>query len=310
MENNIQISNQNDDEIDIKELFAVLWAGRLKIIAITIIFAFASLTYALIVPNQYQATALLAPSQSDGGDLSGALGQLGGLASLAGVSIGGGESTESQIAQEIMQSWSFIENFIKKNNLMISIYAVNGWDEESNQLIIDEDIYDPGTKTWLVEDDSGQYGPPSSWQLFESFTEMLSISQDKKNGFVNVSVEYYSPRIAKIWLDLYISSINKHMQERQVRKVSRNIEYLNAQIEKTEIAEMQEVFYTIIQEQIKSKMLAEASPEYAFTIVSPSMVPEEESQPKRALICVLGVLLGGMLSVFLVLVQHYTRKSD
>ena len=310
MENNIQISNQNDDEIDIRELFAVLWAGRLKIIAITIIFAFASLTYALIVPNQYQATTLLAPSQSDGGDLSGALGQLGGLASLAGVSIGGGESTESQIAQEIMQSWSFIENFIKKNDLMISIYAVNGWNEESNELIIDEDIYDPETKTWLVEDDSGQYGPPSSWQLFESFTEMLSISQDKKNGFVNVSVEYYSPRIAKIWLDLYISSINKHMQERQVRKVSRNIEYLNAQIEKTEIAEMQEVFYTIVQEQIKSKMLAEASPEYAFTIVSPSMVPEENSQPKRALICVLGVLLGGMLSMFLVLVQHYTRKSD
>ena len=29
---------------------------------------------------------------------------------------------------------------------------------------------------------------------------------------------------------------------------------------------MQEVFYTIIEEQIKSKMLAEASPDYAFTI--------------------------------------------
>ena len=46
------------------------------------------------MPNQYKATALLAPAQSSGGGLSGALGQLGGLASLAGVSIGGGESSE------------------------------------------------------------------------------------------------------------------------------------------------------------------------------------------------------------------------
>ena len=171
MEKNIQISNQYDDEIDLRELFAVLWAGRLKIIAITIIFAFASLIYALLVPNQYQATALLAPSQSDGGDLSGALGQLGGLASLAGVSIGGADSTESQIAQEIMKSWSFIENFIAENDLAVEVYAAENWDKGTNKLQIDQDIYDTKTKTWLVEDDYGQQGPPSSWELYESFSE-------------------------------------------------------------------------------------------------------------------------------------------
>ena len=175
---------------------------------------------------------------------------------------------------------------------------------------IDQDIYDTKTNTWLVEDDYGQQGAPSSWELYEAFSEIYAVSEDKKSGFVSVSMEYYSPQIAKQWLDLYISAINKHMQERQMKKVITNIEYLEAQIEKTEIAEMQEVFYTIIEEQIKSKMLAEASPDYAFTAVSPSMVPEEKSQPKRALICVLGMLLGGMLSVLLVMVMHYARKSD
>ena len=135
-------------------------------------------------------------------------------------------------------------------------------------------------------------------------------SEDKKSGLVSVSIEYYSPQIAKQWLDLYISAINKHMQERQVEKVSNNISYLEAQIEKTSIAEMREVFYTIIEEQTKNKMVAEASPDYAFVAVSPSMVPEEKSQPKRALICILGTLLGGMLSVLLVLVMHYAKKSD
>ena len=310
MDNNTQISNHFDDEIDLRELFTVLWAGRVKIIAITAIFAVASVIYALSVPNQYKATILLSPSQSANSGISGALGQLGGLASLAGVSIGGGESNESQLAQEIMKSWGFVEGFISENDLAVEVYAAEGWDRGSNSLQIDQDVYDPETNTWLVEDDFGQQGPPSSWELYESFSERLGVSEDKKSGLISVSIEYYSPQIAKQWLDLYVSAINKHMQKRQMIKVTRNIEYLEAQIEKTAITEMREVFYTIIEEQIKSKMLAEASPNYAFEAVSPSMVPAEKSQPKRALICILGVLLGGMLSVLLVLVMHYSRKSD
>ena len=305
MENNTQISDQYDDEIDLRELFAVLWAGKAKIIVITAVFAIASVIYALSVPNQYKATALLAPAQQDSGGISGALGQLGGLASLAGVSIGGGDSSEAQVAQEIMKSWSFIEGFIADNDLAVEVSAVDGWDKDTNRLLINNDIYDVENKNWVSED-----GPPSSWQLFKAFSGRVAVSEDKKSGFISVSIEYYSPQIAKQWLDLYISAINKHMQERQVAKVSNNIEYLEAQIEKTSITEMQEVFYTIIEEQIKSQMLAEASPDYAFVAVSPSMVPEEKSQPKRALICILGTLLGGMLSVLLVLVMHYARKSD
>ena len=305
-----QVPNQYDDEIDLRELFGVLWAGRLKILVITAVFALASVVYALSVPNQYKATALLSPAQSSGGGLSGALGQLGGLASLAGVSIGGGGSSEAQVAQEIMKSWNFIEGFIKSNDLAVEIYAAEGWSRSSNSLQINSDLYDESDSQWLVENnETGELGPPSSWKLFEDFSGMLSVSEDKKSGLVSVSVEYYSPQIAKHWLDLYVAAINGHMQERKMAEVTRNITYLEAQIKKTNIAEMKEVFYTIIEEQIKSKMLAEASPDYAFVPVSPSMVPEQKSQPKRALICILGTLLGGMLSVLWVLVLHYGRAK-
>ena len=311
MENNSQMNDQYDDEIDLRELFGVLWGNKIKIIGITAVFSVVSVIYALSVPNQYKASALLAPAQQQSGGLSGALGQLGGLASLAGVSIGGGESSEAQVAQEIMKSWSFIEGFIADNDLAVEVYAAEGWSRESNQLKFDNDVYAVKTKTWLVKNDNiGRLGPPTSWQLFEKFSEMLAVSEDKKSGLISISIEYYSPQIAKQWLDLYISSINKHMQARQVVKVSNNIEYLEAQIEKTSITEMQEVFYTIIEEQIKSQMLAEASPDYAFVAVSPSMVPEEKSQPKRALICILGTLLGGILSVLTVLLLHFARKPD
>ena len=310
MQNEVQNESQYDDEIDLRELFGVLWAGKVKIIAITAVFAVASVIYALSVPNQYKATALLAPAQSDGGGLSGALGQLGGLASLAGVSLGGGESGEAQIAQEIMKSWSYIEGFIADNNIAVEVYAAEGWSKGSNTLQINNDAYDVETAEWLLEDESGAIKLPSSWQLFQAFSGMLSVSEDKKSGLVSVSIEYYSPQIAKQWVDMYIESINRFMQQRQIDKVTRNINYLQEQIEKTAIAEMQEVFYTIIEEQTKNKMLAEASPDYVFVAVGPSMVPELKSQPKRALICILGTLLGGMLSVLLVLIMHYAKKSD
>ena len=305
-----QLLNQYDYEIDLRELFGILWAGRVKIIAITAMFAVASIYYALSVPNQYKATALIAPAKSDGGGLSGALGKLGGLASLAGVSIGGGDSSEAQIALEIMKSWSFIEDFLADNDLAAELSAVEGWSKDSNQLQFNHDVYNATTKTWLIENNAGEVGPPSSWSLFEAFSGRLTISVDKKSGLVSVSIEYYSPHIAKRWLDLYVTAINAHMQRRQVTKVTNNINYLQAQIAKTSMSEMREVFYTIIEEQTKNKMVAEASPEYAFVVVSPSMVPEQKSQPKRAQICILITLLGGMLSVLVVLVIHYARKSD
>ena len=67
MENNASGAQQYDDEIDLKELFGVLWAGKVLIVAITAVFAIGSVLYALSIPNQYKATALLAPAQADGG---------------------------------------------------------------------------------------------------------------------------------------------------------------------------------------------------------------------------------------------------
>ena len=311
MENDTQSIVQYEDEIDLRELFGVLWREKKKIIGITSCFAIFSVLLAFWLPKQYTALVVLAPAQQETGGLSGALGQLGGLASLAGVDIGARESSESKIAQEVMRSWSFIDAFIVKNKLAVEIYAGSRWREEENELAIDDDLDDVDTQQWLIEDDdTGGLRPPTSWELFEKFQERLSVSEDKLTGLVSVSIEYVSPYIAKEWVDLYVKAINTHMQVREVNKVNRNIDYLQNQIAKTAIAEMQEVLYTLVEEQIKEKMVAEASPDYAFLIVSPSMLPEEKSKPNRALICVLGILVGGMLSVLLVLVTHYAGRSD
>ena len=312
MQNQIQTPQPYDDEIDLRELFSVLWAGKKLIVAVTAIFAVVSVIYALSLANQYKASAVVSPAHSGGSSLGAMAGQLGGLASLAGINIGSGESNETQEAMEIMQSWGFIEAFIQTHALQVPAYAATGWDKGSNSLKLDDDLYDAASKRWLIEDDaSGENRAPSSWELYESFKSRVAVSQDKTSGLINVSVEYYSPQIAKQWVDLFISTINDYMRARKLEQVNRNIEYLTVQIEKTAIADMREVFYQLIEEQTKSKMLAEASPEYAFVTVSRAMVPEEKSQPKRALVCILGTLLGGMLSVLWVLVRRYAfSKAD
>ena len=310
MQNDTQAPQPYDDEIDLRELFSVVWAGKILIVAITAVFALVSVGYALSLANQYKASAVVSPAQSGGSSLGAMAGQLGGLASLAGINIGSGESNETQEAMEIMQSWGFMEAFIQTHDLQVPIYAAIGWDKGSNSLKLNSDLYDATSERWLIEDnESGENRAPSSWELYEKFRDRVAVSQDKKSGLINISVEYYSPQIAKQWVDLFIITINDYMRARKLEQVNRNIEYLTAQIDKTAIADMREVFYQLVEEQTKSKMLAEASPEYAFVTVSRAMVPEQKSQPKRALVCILGALLGGMLSVLWVLFRHYAFSN-
>ncbi len=42
-------------------------------------------------------------------------------------------------------------------------------------------------------------------------------------------------------------------------------------------------------------MFANVNKEYAFKVIDPALVPEQAVKPKRALILVLGVMLGFML---------------
>lgn len=309
MQTNIPTNQQIGEEIDLRELISVLWAGKKLIVTLTGLFALVSLIVVLLIPNQYQAKAVVSPAQSGSNTMLGAVkSQIGGLASLAGIKVPSEEGGETEAAMEIMQSWSFIEGFIKTNNLAADIFAADNWNSKTNKLSYDSGLYDSQQKLWVRNPPAGKTIEPTSWELYKEFSERLAVTTDKNTGMISISIEHYSPILAKQWVDLYITTINDYMRIRKLEQTNSNIEYLEAQIEKTAIAGMKEVFYQIIEEQIKNKMLAEASPEYVFVTVNPAMVPEENSTPKRALIFVLAVLLGAMISIFVVLVRHYSKQ--
>jgi len=299
------------DEVDLKELWNVIWSGKWLITAITSAFAIASVIYALSLPNEYKSTALLAPaSSSSASSLSKLAGQFGGLASLAGINLaGGGAEDKSVIAMEIIKTWGFLEKFIEENQIQVEVFAAKGWSRSSNQLIIDPDLYDVESNSWVREFDAnkGQKPEPSSWELFEKFKDRISINQDKTSGLISLSVEYYSPEIAKLWADELIKAINVHVQEQDRNEATKSIAYLKEKIAETNIADMRTVFYQLIEEQTKTLMLAEVSDEYVFKTLSAAKVAEEKSNPKRTLICFLGLILGGTASIITVIIRYYRK---
>ena len=308
MQNNTQPLSY-DGLVDFHEIFQILLNGKKLILSFTAVFILGSILYAVKLPNEYSSTAVLAPVNQDAGALPSSISRMSGLASLAGVNVGFKGDPESKIAQEIIRSWGFIEDFIEKYSLQVELMAVSGWEKNSNSLIIDSDIYDEENQQWLLEDDFGELREPTSWELYKRFSKMLTISEDSDGELVSLKISYYSPYLAKRWVDLIYKEINMHMQQRKLRKVNSNIEFLQIQIEKTSISHMENVFYTIIEEQMKSKMIAEASPEHTYVLVSRSMVSEKESGPKRAVYVVFGTLLGFILSLLIVLLRYKLSAS-
>ncbi|CCN70263.1 Wzz/FepE/Etk N-terminal domain-containing protein [Vibrio nigripulchritudo] len=300
-----------NDEIDLRALFAALWKGKWVITITTLLFAASSVFYALSLPNIYKADALLAPTESsNGGGLSQMAGQLGGLASLAGVSLGSGEASQTDLAVQVMKSRQFVEAFINKHDLLVPLMAAKEWDIVSNELFIDEDYYNPATKEWLREPKGLRGAKPTAQEAFSKFSKkVFSVSQNKESGLYTISVKHFSPYIAQQWVNWLVEDINQVMRERTIAETSQNLIYLNTQLEKTSIADMQSTFYKLIEEQTKSLMLAEVQEEFVFKVVDPAVVPELKDGPKRALICVLGSLLGGMLGVAIVLVRVVFRRD-
>jgi len=302
--------NNTDDEIDLAELLRAIWSGKLLIIAISLVFSIASIVFALSKPDIYKASVLLAPASSDSSGSMGALaGQFGGLASLAGISLGSGGTDKTALALEIIKSRAFLESFIEKHELLVPLMASKKWDRESDALTIDEELYDTSSKKWLRDVDAPKKTEPSPWEAYQKFLELVTVSQDKITSLVTINVEFYSPEMARQWLMWLVADVNDFMREQDEKEAQASIDYLIKQLATTEISAMETVFYQLIEEQTKSIMLTNVKAEYVLKTIDPAQVPELKAGPKRTLIVVLGTMLGCMLSVLIVLIRYFTNNG-
>lgn len=298
-----------DDEIDLRELFGVIWRGKWIIILCTVLAAGIAVAVALKMPNIYRSEALVSPVNAENGGLGGLASKYGALAGLAGISLPSGGSDKTTLGLEIMKSRQFFETFNAQHDILVPLMATQGWDAATGELLINPEVYDVGSGKWLREAKPPRGSEPSLQEAHAVFLSMLSTTQDKASGFVTIAIEHQSPVVAQQWVEWLVEDINEALRSQDLAQAERSIAYLEDQIRSTALAELQAGFFDLIQSQIETMMLAKATPEYLFKTIDPAVVPELKVKPKRSLIVALGVLLGGMLGVLLVLIRHYAFNS-
>ena len=297
--------NDFDDEIDLRELFYVLLEGKWIIVSLTAFASIVGVIYSLSLPNIYESKTMLVPVNSSSG-ISGALGSYSGLAGLAGISLpsGGDEGNSAKAIQKI-SSLSFFENNILPNIYLPDLMAVKSWNSKTNIVAFDENNYDTNINTWIRDYSYPKQQIPTAQESFAVFRTKLSLSEEKKTGFITLTLKHQSPYIAKQWAELVVSEVNSYYREKDKLESEKAVSYLNQQISITNLSEIKQVLAQLLQEETKKLTLIEANQFYVFDYIDPPAVMEQKSEPKRAVICILSALIGAMLSIIIVLIRHY-----
>ena len=300
----------SEEEIDLRRVFRLLWRGKWLIGGVTTATAIISIVVALLLPDIYRAEALLAPNEANGsGGMSALAAQYGGLASLAGISLGEPAVDKTALGLEVLKSRRFITEFIDRREILVNLIAATGWDSVTGTVEVDAKDYDARSGKWVRKVSPPKKTVPSPQEAYEEFQKLLFIEQDMATGFVTLGIDHYSPAVAKQWVDWLVEDLNATIRRRDVSQAQQAIEYLHEQIENTSLAGLQSVFFNLIEEQTKTVMLASMTDEYLLKTLDPAVAPERKARPKRSLIVALSAFLGFLLAVILVFVKS-TLQDD
>ncbi|MCG9757544.1 MULTISPECIES: Wzz/FepE/Etk N-terminal domain-containing protein [Pseudoalteromonas] len=297
------MSKQNNEDVSIGDIFTLVKQRLLVIIVVTGLFIGLGVAFALSKANIYQSQVLLSPASNPSNSSGGLSGQLGGLAALAGVQLGGGSADKSLLHLERFKSRVFLTEFIKKHKLKEKIYAAKSYEWQKGELLYDADK--------LAKFDVNAEEPISINMVFEQFIENnFELEIDTKTGLVALSVLHQSPFVAKEITDLLVKDINQVIRQEEISEANKSIDYLEAALEATKVLETKKMFYQLIEQQHRTKMLASVKEEYAFKVIDPAIIPERKYGPNRALIVVIFALLGGVLATGYVIVSGLRATNN
>jgi uncharacterized protein involved in exopolysaccharide biosynthesis len=276
-----------DESIDLRAIIACLWLRRWWIMASILLCGSLFVAVAFVMTPIYRATTVFVPAsvgRPGGGNLlGGALGSLGDLASLAGVNIGGG-ANEAEEGLAVLRSRQFTEAFIRDENLMPKLFP-NKWDAPRQQW-----------KSDVV--------PPTPGQAYKYFnTAIRSILQDKKTGLITMQIDWRDRLDATRWANELMVRLNAEMRARAIAKADASVGYLEEELNKTSVVGTRDAISRLMEAQIRQRMIANVTQEYAFRVVDAAIAPDNKDvlKPKKAVILASGLALGLFLSVVAVL---------
>jgi uncharacterized protein involved in exopolysaccharide biosynthesis len=274
-----------NDQIDFFDLWRVLWGGKRIVAAVSALFALVSIAYALLATEWYTANVLLAPAEER--SAQGLAAQLGGLAGIAGITVGAGESAE---AMAVLESDELARDFIQEFGL-VTVLLRDKWDGENNN--------------WKATDDGEIPDIRDAVKVFDE--KVRAVSENKRTGLITLSIEWTDPEIAAEWANRLINKLNARMRLRAEAEAERNIAYLRDELAATNIVTLDQSVARLLETEMQKLMLARGNDEFALRVIDMATPPKFRSRPSRTLIVAIGTSLGIIFGVLWVLLANAYR---
>lgn len=268
----------SSDGIDLAAAVKVLWCYKYLVLSVAAACAVISAIVGLRAEPVYRAEVVITEVQNDsmGGAGASLAGQLSGIASMAGVALGGGSNNE---AKAVLKSRRLIAEFIQRNNLLPLLMR-------------------------------GSNKRATLWLGVNRFEDrVLQIREEKLAGTTTVSVDAPDPQTAARWANSFVGLANELIRERALHVAESNLAYLNAQLAKTDEIELRRVLYGLLENETKTVMLAKGRAEYAFSIVDPAMEPDVRISPRRTLMVIVGFIIGLFIGGCAAFVWNFARSQ-
>jgi uncharacterized protein involved in exopolysaccharide biosynthesis len=244
----------------------------------------------LVISPTYRSEIIVAVVNDNTGASESGTGSLGALASLAGVNLSGAESKRAEYLA-ILQSRRISTKFIRLENLMPILFA-NRWDSKSN--------------AWRT---SKWQRPPTETDAEEYFRKnIMTVSDDKKTGLINVRIDWRDPVLAANWANGVVALLNEEVRHTAVDEGRKSIDYLNEELAKTNVSEIRQSISRLLESRLNRIMVANVQAQYALRTVDPALPsdPTRPAKPRRVLDAVAGTILG--FSVGLVVAMWRRRR--
>ncbi|MBT5935145.1 Wzz/FepE/Etk N-terminal domain-containing protein [Sulfurimonas sp.] len=296
-----------EDEIDLRELWQTILKGKKIIAMITLVVVTMTLVYALKLPNVYKSEAILIPSSEDSGP---SLGGLGGLAAMAGVSIGGGGSMTPDVAfNSLLNNYEFMKKFVI-NNKIVEYYNGSEVDENYVFALGFRGVYNLFKSE--VDEEKKDDIDAEIYMIIKKIRSNFSVSSDKKTALITVSYSdsdrSYPPQI----INAFLKDASSYLVENNLRIINSKLGYFERELVSVDGFELRKSISSIISKILEEKIMMQSKVYYQCDILtSPSSsYVKDKTKPKRALILVVSFVTSIILGVFLVFFLEFIKKEE
>jgi uncharacterized protein involved in exopolysaccharide biosynthesis len=287
-----ELVDPSDNELSLVAIWRFLGRNIAVLSIFVVIFAGGAVALAFILTPMYRSEVVVSPADTSSGGLGGDLGgQLGGLASLAGINIGGAGGKKSDEALAYLRSRVFTAGFIQRHGLMPIIFAEK-WDSARNQ--------------WRNAGD-----PPTIAEGVDRFSKRIrEVTEDKRTGIVTIAIVWSDRFAAAEWANLLVAEADKALRERAIAEQNRSLDYLKAEAAQTSSVEIGSAISKLTETELKNAMVARTRDAYAFKVLDPAVAADRKHRdsPNKPLIVAMGAALGFVVGVIVAAMRR--RRAD